>query len=467
MLVLSTALAGWLWLACHMLCGGALVHSLGRAVAGGPRWEPGEPERGGLPLGVTVPINAGFRCQVTGFPVPPADTGGGPAGKAAMAGAEGVMLWVDLEAEGDENRHRSNRGEGVPDAGPQVAWTSMWAALGGASGARVPAGLISGLREANVVRELDFLSRRARANAAAAPPPALGARDAVSPQCLPSQPDGASLSQSSQRPSPAEGTLSPRPPSALASPPPKPASIASLGTPGSLSAPSPVSSASPSSPSTPLLPSPSLLEAAVDESWADAPAYEELSLPVTRDAAQSAGARDTQRVLKMPHRVKFRTSQRLKGEVIVHTLGSTSAGWSHWRPVMSEVLPSGLAIPIHNGFRCEALACSLAHPPADIMVWVCAAEPANRVDGAAEAGAAVWRACYSQAWPAAEGDPELLLAESAAVEADHNNAASWNTACFCGGCIGWSRKRRCVLFRNPTAPCLCVAHPWSDSFGTG
>eukprot|EP00854_Cymbomonas_tetramitiformis_P008712 gene8712-10334_t len=134
----------------------------------------------------------------------------------------------------------------------------------------------------------------------------------------------------------------------------------------------------------------------------------------------------------MPHRVKFRTSQRLKGEVIVHTLGSTSAGWSHWRPVMSEVLPSGLAIPIHNGFRCEALACSLAHPPADIMVWVCAAEPANRVDGAAEAGAAVWRACYSQAWPAAEGDPELLLAE---VKTE-NNAQDigpqnlWNALCL-------------------------------------
>ncbi|KAK3247570.1 hypothetical protein CYMTET_42933, partial [Cymbomonas tetramitiformis] len=430
----------------ELLEGEVLVHSLGRPTGRPHRWQPGNPEIGGLPLGVTVPINPGYRCQVTKFP--PTDMTPSEAGQEA-----GLMMWVadEVEEAGEDEliwracwaslwpRAKDDPSsqlahaavpmaavpeDGIPSAGPQALWALVAAALGCPPAMRIPGGLACGLRERTIVSELDYLQRCALAEACAGSPTQPSSTPTAPPSASPSTVKHCSEPSAGPPPSssPVCGNLPAHLTTAFSTG--EEEEMSPVHSPGNLSAPSlpssPGSLHSPTSPPPPVpalpwpsLPSPRSLKPAEDESWAEAAAYEEVTVEEEAEVsgAPPSSSEPTRRVLKMPHLVKFRTSQRIKGEVVVHSLGKAISAWPHWKPVMSEVLPSGLAIPIHCGYRCEALACSLAHPPADIMVWVTASEAAPGVDAEVGRSRAVWRACYSQAWPAVLQDAELLLAE--------------------------------------------------------
>eukprot|EP00854_Cymbomonas_tetramitiformis_P008659 gene8659-10276_t len=397
------------------LTGEVLVHSLGRPTGRPHRWQPGNPEIGGLPLGVTVPINPGYRCQVTKFP--PTDMTPSEAGQEA-----GLMMWVadEVEEAGEDEliwracwaslwpRAKDDPSsqlahaavpmaavpeDGIPSAGPQALWALVAAALGCPPAMRIPGGLACGLRERTIVSELDYLQRCALAEACAGSPTQPSSTPTAPPSASPSTVKHCSEPSAGPPPSssPVCGNLPAHLTTAFSTG--EEEEMSPVHSPGNLSAPSlpssPGSLHSPTSPPPPVpalpwpsLPSPRSLKPAEDESWAEAAAYEEVTV-----------------------------EEEAEGEVVVHSLGKAISAWPHWKPVMSEVLPSGLAIPIHCGYRCEALACSLAHPPADIMVWVTASEAAPGVDAEVGRSRAVWRACYSQAWPAVLQDAELLLAE--------------------------------------------------------
>jgi hypothetical protein len=115
-------------------------------------------------------------------------------------------------------------------------------------------------------------------------------------------------------------------------------------------------------------------------------------------------------------------------EVVVHAWGTPVRGWL-WderralggkRPASAKrpgsarkAAAADAAVPIMNGYRVEALGCTLGGvvPPVDLMVWVTAAA----------GGAAEWRCCESQHWP----HPHASLLLACVLSVDVGPQALW------------------------------------------
>ena len=178
--------------------------------------------------------------------------------------------------------------------------------------------------------------------------------------------------------------------------------------------------------------SPSSPLAAVDESWAEEATYQEV---------QTNGV--VERALTAPHFIKFRTTQRLKGEVVVHSFGSPQSTWSMWEPVSTERVHSpgdpgaSTGVPINLGFRCESICNMLQGPDSEskLMVWVATAmedQDDTNAEAAAGVGTPVWYACLSKDYPRALQEPKLLLAKVAATNDGDGIGPQtlWNHVCL-------------------------------------